>query len=352
MRLLNGLVASFVAAGALCAQPGAVSAQETERARQLLHSAQWVDRAWGAYLAGRLHSDDLNQLLIEQFRQAAPLRNAQGYTDEHAFLTTLFDAAIEAGVTVPAGLLEPFEENWTYPVLILLARDTNSEYSLLRFREGKSRDIVWLAANNLLFERKSQPWYRAILGEIVITHRFTVWDTGFGGEIGGGQGGGVYSDGIAAMPKGFPPVALYTLYDSAQRDSVLLARGPRDVYYRRTIVPTDKQVVFGPCIPFVDRMAIRIGYLAQLRSVPVEQAERLFHSETQIRYTGKENFEREVESSMKAQEQGIRAWIQAIANGGLPASGVRLRIVPEVNDKRQNATDPLPAVAPRDIELE
>jgi len=102
MRFVNGLVASFLAAGALCAQPSPVSVQEAERARQLLGSAQWVDKAWGAYFAGRLHSDDLDQLLIEQFRQSAALRNAQGYTDEYAFLAVLFDAAIEAGITVPA----------------------------------------------------------------------------------------------------------------------------------------------------------------------------------------------------------------------------------------------------------
>ncbi|MGD0049089.1 MAG: hypothetical protein ABSE42_18985 [Bryobacteraceae bacterium] len=351
MRFVNGLIVSCLAAGAVCAQPAAVSAQETERARQLLNSAQWVDKAWGAYLAGRLHSDDLDRLLIEQFREAGALRNAQGYTDEHAYVATLFDAAIEAGITVPAGLLEPFEESWPYPVLILLARDTTSEDSLLRLREEKSRNILWLAANNLLLERKSQAWYAAILGEIGITHRFTVIDTDRGGGIGGGQFGGGFGDGVAAMPKGFPPVALYTLQDFAQRGSVLLARGPRDVYYKRTIVPTDKQVGFGSSASSIDRMAIRIGYLAQLRSVPFEQAERLFHSETQIRYTGAENFEREVERSMQIQEQGIRAFLQAIEKNGLRATGVRLRIVPEVNDKRENMTDPLPVVAPRDIDL-
>jgi hypothetical protein len=352
MRFVNGLVASFLAAGALCAQPSPVSVQEAERARQLLGSAQWVDKAWGAYFAGRLHSDDLDQLLIEQFRQSAALRNAQGYTDEYAFLAVLFDAAIEAGITVPAESLEPFEENWPSPVLILLARDTTSEDSLLRLREGKSRNIVWLAANNLLFERKSLPWYRAILGEIDVTHRFTVTDPGNGGEIGGGHGGGSCGDGVAAMPKGFPPVTLYTLVDSAQLGNVWLARGPENVYYERTVVPTNKQVGTGSCGPLPDRMAIRIGYLAQLRHVSAEQAERLFRSETHINYTSAEQFQREAEQSMKTQEQGIRAFIQAIGNDGLRAPGVHLRIVPEVIDRRQNAKDPLPTVVPRDIDLE
>jgi hypothetical protein len=340
-------------ADALSAQSPPVSAQEAERARQLLNSVQWVDKAWGAYLAGRLHSADLDQALIEQFRLAMALRDVPSYAEEYAFAAALFDAAIEAGMTVPAALLEPFEENWTDAVLILLARDKDSEESLLRLGVEKSRPIVWLAANNLLFERKSQVWYAATLAQISITHRFTVTDSGWGSGVGVGAGGGAWGCGVAALPKGFPPVALYTLQDgaTAQRGSVLLARGPQNVYYKRSVVPTDTQVPVGSCSAALDRMAIRIGYLAQLRHEPVEQTERLFHSETHIPFTTVEDFERQVEREMEAQAEGIRALIQDLERAGLSAPDVQLRIVPEVDDQRQTATAPLPAVAPRAITL-
>jgi hypothetical protein len=232
-----------------------------------------------------------------------------------------------------------------------LARDKDSEDSLLRLGGEKSRDIVWLAANDLLFETKSQPWFTATLGAIRITHRFTVTDPGSGG-VGGGHGGGVYGDGVAAMPKGFPPVTLYTLVNSPQKDSVLLARGPVDVYYKRTVVPTDKQVGIGSGVASVDRNEIRIGYLAQLRPLSSKETERLLRGETQIQYTNSQDFEREVERSMNAQERGIRDLILAIAKDGLRASGIPLQIVPEVIDRRQNATTALPVVAPRDIALD
>src|SRR5450755_112946 len=103
------------------------AAQEIEHARHLLNSSAWVDRAWGLYLAGRLHTDDLDPLLIDQFRQAEVFRNAPPGTDDHAFLLVLFDAGIEAGITVPEPLLEPFEKDWPDPVLILLARNNESE---------------------------------------------------------------------------------------------------------------------------------------------------------------------------------------------------------------------------------
>jgi hypothetical protein len=98
-------------------------------------------------------------------------------------------------------------------------------------------------------------------------------------------------------------------------------------------------------------MALIIGYLARLASTPEKETERLFHAETQIRFTTMEDFEREVDQSMKAQEQGIRSFIQAIEKIGLAAPAVTLRIMPEVNDHRKSLSGTLPAVASRDIDL-
>ena len=164
----------------------------------------------------------------------------------------------------------------------------------------------------------------------------------------------MYGDGVAALPRGFPPVALYTLQDgpTAQRGSVLLARGPQDVYYKRTVVPTDKQVPVGSAGVALDRMAIRIGYLAQLGHESVEHTERVLHSETHIQFTTIEGFARQVERDMETQAEGIRALIQNLEEVGLSTPDVRLRIVPEVDDRRQTATPPLPAVAPREIPLQ
>ncbi len=272
-------------------------------------------------------------------------------------MTVLFDAAIEAGITVPAALLEPFQEHWIDPVIILLARDKESEDLLLQFSTEKKRDLIWLAANNLLFERRSEQWYAAMLGGISARHRFTVVDQGYGTGYGGGIGGGSWGCGVAAMPKGFPPVALYTLRDIPYAGSVLLAKGallhqgPQNVYYTRTVVPTNKQVGAGVSNPSFDRMAIRIGYLAQLGRKSFHDTEELFHSETLIHYITLEGFESEVASRMEIQAQGIRELIQRIEDGGLNAPGVDLQIVPEVVDQRQGATNILPTPPPRPIDL-
>ena len=142
MRFVDGLITITFTAGLLSSQPEPIHIQEARRARLLLQSPQLAEKAWGAYLAGRLHSDELQNALIDEFASAAPLRDSPYSSQEHAFLTVLLDAAIEVGVTVPAALLKPFEEGWTPPVLILLARDKQSEDSLLRLRSDKSRNTV------------------------------------------------------------------------------------------------------------------------------------------------------------------------------------------------------------------
>jgi hypothetical protein len=261
----------------------------------------------------------------------------------------LFDAAIEAGIRVAADLLEPFEQNWTDPVIILLARGSDGEDALLRMSGEKSPNLVWLAANNLLLERKSQAWYARTLGEVTITHRFTVTDLEFGPGVGGGTGGGVYRDGVAAMPKAFPPVVLYTLEDFPQRGSILVARGPRNIYCKRTVVPTDQQVGIGSSESYLDRMPIRLEYLAEAAHVDAIRATELFHPETAIQYRGTEDFERQAQQNMTTQQQGIDRLLQCAKERGFSAAGVRLRIIPDVVDQRKDKTDPLPAVAEREI---
>jgi hypothetical protein len=203
----------------------------------------------------------------------------------------------------------------------------------------------------VLFERKSQRWYEAMLREVSITHRFTVTDSTSGPGLGGGIGGAVSGDGVAAMPKGFPPVTLYTLQDFGYAGSVLLAEGPRNVYYKRTVVPTDKQVGVGSSESHVDRMEIGIAYLAKLRGPFADDTKRLFRGETHIQFTSIGHFERSVEQSMSAQEQGIRAFIQDLEQDGLHAPDLRLRIVPEVNDQRPRPGEPLPLLAAREFDL-
>ncbi len=219
------LVVALTAIG-IAAQPAPVVSQQVEQARGLLRSVRWTDNAWGIYLAARLHSDELNKSLVEEFRNAAPMRNATPYSEEYAFVAVLFDGAIEAGITVPAELLEPFEQNWHAPVLILLARADDSENALSRLADDNAGDEAWLAANNLLLGRKSSIWLTRTLGRVTLIHTFAVTDPGTNGGSGGGAGfGGVAcgAAGLIRMPAGFPPVGLFELTATPHPGSAMLA---------------------------------------------------------------------------------------------------------------------------------
>ena len=351
-RRLSTALALLLAAGALRGQPKGMAEAETERAGQLLHSHRLADRAWGVYYTARLRGEDAGQELTELLRPAKSFQNSPSYTEEYAFLAVLFDGLIEAGATVPVELLESFEEKWADPVVILAARNPDNEEFLLRLRREESPDMVWLAANNLLFGKKSQRWYAATLSEIAIEHRFTVTDPGRG-MWGGGMGGSSFCGlaGPTRMAEGFPPVVLYTLTATTERGNVLLAAGPENAYYRRTSISPDQQAAAPSGRMPVSRMQVRIGYMAQLGNKSHEEIGHVFQVSSQLSYVDRAQFAREVERSLRAQEQEIRTLLKAIAGSGPQVPDLTLRIVPIVEDAREAPKEALPPVAAREFSL-
>ena len=154
------------------------------------------------------------------------------------------------------------------------------------------------------------------------------------------------------MPKGFPAATLYELYDTPGAGDVLLAPGPRDVYYRKKLVPPDKQVGFGSCFAMLDRNAMNISYLARLDGPLSDHTEQLFHKNTNVRFSGADGLRRQMELALQNQEAEIRGFIQTIAQkNNLRLPDVQLSIVPEVDDARANRTEPLPQPSSRQFDL-
>ena len=346
MRFLSGVLALTWMAGALSAQIPSVAEQEAQRARQLLSSSQWVDRAWGVYLSAALRGPNLNDVLVEQFRIAEPLRNATSTTEEY-FVTVLFDAAIGSGAVIPASLLEPFLEHWTVPALILLARDQDTEDALLRLAASESPRLIWLGANNLLYERKSRAWYAAMLAQVRVTHHFVVTDQNFGSGFGCGGSGVMGGSVPVTAPKGFPPVGVYSLTDvaSSARD-VRLATGPMTVYYRRTVVPTDCQVDIESPGFSIDPLTVRFEYLDQLAHRPQGSAQSAFQRQTTIPFTNAQTFTLGANRQMEAQERSVQEITRDIERHGLEAPEVEWTVIPEIDDSRSNQSVPLPTISP------
>ena len=332
------------------AQTGAET--EGNRARRLLSSSQWHDKAWGAYVAGSLHSDALKDPLIEAFREAAPLRDARSFSEEHAYVTILFDAAIQSGITVPAELIEPFEENWRPAAILLLARDRTAEDALLRLYD-KAENVEWLAIGNLLLGLKSQRFFARTLDAIEISHRFTLADPGDDSASDGGSAGMLCSDGLLVMPKGFPPVGVYRLVNFALPGDILLAHGPQDAYYRRFVAPPDQQTGFGVCRGDIDRQKLRSGYLAALTGISESQIRYLFESRTRLEYRNEPGLHQEWDAALAAQEIAIRDFVRTAQTHGLGSvTGMKLKITPTIQDLRKVTAGPTPSLTPREFIFE
>jgi hypothetical protein len=338
---------------ALSAAAQPIHETEVARARKMLSSPQWMEKAWGAYFAGRLHTAELEEPLIEAFREAAALRDAWDMSEEHGYVAALFDAAVESGITVPAALLEPFEEKWRAPAIVLLARDAAGEEPLLRLREEKLDSGEWLAVSNLLLKLKSQRFFAKALSEVNISHAFTLTDPGDNQGHGSGSSGGVFSDGTARMPKDFPPVGVYVLVGWEQPGDVMLAAGPQNAYYRRTVAPTNGRAPYSASPGPIDRQWITIGYLAPLGHMTEEQAVYLFRRATSIEYHGEDDLRQRWDAALSAQEAAIRAFVRTAQERGLGSvTGMTLKIVPQLYDDRKATAGVPPALTPREFVLQ
>jgi hypothetical protein len=94
--------------------------------------------------------------------------------------------------------------------------------------------LQWTAAANLLLASRPPGFAALLLSDMPLTRLIAVFDAGNGGSFAGSLSGGV-SDGIGVSPPGYPPFAMYRFESGPRTGYVVLATGPRTVYYSRTV---------------------------------------------------------------------------------------------------------------------
>jgi hypothetical protein len=209
-----------------------------------------------------------------------------------------------------------------------------------------------LTVNNFLFQMRSAKFFAQTLKELEIKRTITVVDN-YGPGMSSGSGYGGVGEGTRQLPRGFPPTGLYQLVVSAGEGYVLAAKGPHDVYYRRTVVPTDRQAGLGVPFAIWDRQQELLEYLAALAQIRLPEARQVFSPANTIAWQDDERFSREVDQRLEAQADSIQAFVNAAEERGFKSlAGIKLRIVPQVEDQRVKATGPLPAVSPRELVLQ
>lgn len=346
MKTVHTLIGLFLSLALYAHAAGKPSIREQEiaRARELMGSSLVNERAWGVYLGGRLHSEELNKLLVEEFRPAADYRDSAVDSERYAFVSVLFDAAIESRLRLPGELLEPFFKQWPGPVLMLLSWSDNNEELLMKLRWRADSDEAWFAINNLLYKQKSQEWYASILHEIHLSNEIVVSELGTAAGDSKALVGGGMGDGFRKMPAGFPPVPLFSLQNHGVPGALLLAEGPTTIYLERSVFASNRQFMTGSTRTFGNKSDMLVGYLALMASERIEEVRKVLHRESHLRYTNNAYFERDIARLRAEQEGKIRLLIRAAARQGMTAPDVELRIVPKVFDRRTRQSPPLPAV--------
>ncbi|MCX6611716.1 MAG: hypothetical protein NTW74_12800 [Acidobacteria bacterium] len=336
----------------LLAQGQEIHQEEIQRARHLLKAPSWEEKAWGLHIAASLHSRSLDQDLLAQLQSATRLIAADPKSIEHAYVSVLFEALIESGVTVQAQLLEPFLESWTAPALILLVRAPDSEATFLLLSSERKGDLVWLTSNNVLAWRRSKAWYQDMLRQLSTTHIFSVFSPNqpeYG--IPGGHGDGIARDQLEQMPAGFPPVILYSLASRLFPGSTLLTPGPINVYFRRTVVPTGQSFHPPSSEGYVSRLDLWYGYLAELSRKTTDEVQKFFKASTTIIFTTDLKFVKLCDQSLTRQAEGLQRLIQLIAETGLFPSQSQFLIEVGVYDHRKWKHHPLPEIRSRVVTL-
>ncbi len=328
------ILAALLATQTLGAQPQ----YEQARAEELLRSTSIVSRAWGVFHAGRLGTPALRQRLVQQLAALIPYRDADPQSAEGALIHAVFDALIVSGTQVPEMYLMPFASKWRDEVLILLAHQGADEETLFEIRKADLTEPQWLLVNNLLLQKKPPRFFSQLLDEVEITHTILIVD-GDSSGVGGGSGGGSWACGVRQMPRGFPPVGLYQLIAYAERGAIVIAKGPRDVYYRRTVAPTDGQVGWSVGRVSWNARQERLAYLAVLTKSETSRMRHLLSRVSSVHWRGNTDFERELDLLLERQASDIRSWLgDAVRLGVADVRPDRLGITANIEDRRRNAT--------------
>jgi len=317
-------------------------AVEISRASQLLRSVELSDKAWGAYIAAGLHESSLRDQLVSELKNASQYQDAKAFSAEHALVQALLDSLIQMRAAVPLEVIKLFEKRWRYEYFILLAACLEAEAELWRFREKSLPEMEWLAVNNLLLRAKSKRLLEEVVREVHLTHRFKM--VGHprppGSQVGivGGTAdgpGNIERPAINHFPPEFPPIALYRLTLEPASGNVVLADGPRPVYFRRIVVLAAGTTLrgFGPSFMAgrFNAQSYLLDYIARLTRHSLDTVRQLFERQSTITWVNDPDFRAKANKELDQQVFDIRNFLvreQLFSHGNF--TGMKLYISPSV----------------------
>jgi hypothetical protein len=321
----------------------------------LLASARPIDKAWGAYLAGRLNLTPLLPKLITELDRLRPIPTALD-RENWSLAHTLLDALIELKAPLSFEQLKPWLENYANEALILLVQNAeHNQPELLELRPSLKRREHWLAVTNILVQQRGAGVVFALLSELKPESTLVAVDAqGYGG-VGGGSFCSFTGCGVTGFAKDFPPAARYQIVGSAEPGDMLLAPGPSNVFLRRKAVPTNQQIGYSEPGGQLDLQAELGRYLGQLTFQSDDELRGSLAANRSIVWTTPEAFRHEAAQALQMQAGGLRELVNGLTRRELLSaterSALQLFITPKGLDLRKNPAEPMPTLEPYAVDL-
>ena len=200
---------------------------------QLLSSSDPHDQAWGSWVAGQYSM----RVAIPAIVQVASACIARDDRDSQLVLDIALDALIQLRAQVPAEFLQSILPKRKPQALVLLSFAGDSANNALLKMLATEHGVGWYAAADILLPRKVAGFGSALLRDLKITVHVTISKDGTVTVGGSDLLQTTNGDGPTLVIAGFPPIAHYLVTPYANPTGVVLAIGPKPVYYQRSVGP-------------------------------------------------------------------------------------------------------------------
>jgi hypothetical protein len=221
--------------------------------RALLESPDSKDQTWGAWLAGQGKVRDAASLLQRIVEKQITAANASTVNPP---LDTALDALIQLEAKVPPAFILMIYKKRPAQALVLLSKFGSERNALLLDLGEHANGAELLAIVNMLIEHRTPGTAALLLKNLKIYSSLVLVDEG--SQDPGEAMVGTPTFMIAGDPAaGHPPLAYYWLTDEPRRGDIVLALGPRSIFYQRVLSPpgvTPEVAMFGVNFDMKDRL--------------------------------------------------------------------------------------------------
>jgi len=344
------------------ADPSAILTMQRNQTAQLaaswLHSGDPRMEAWGAYVVLRdKHKELIPDLLaLADAYEITGLPVLSPRRAQHDAMLSILDALIQLDPPIsgdesrrlypefPAQSMILLSRAWIYPDSL----DSSNRILLELFRTEHSQ-LLWLAAGNILAERKAEGFAAAVLGNMTV-HMNLLVTTPF--RSGGGLGSSNCGDRGAERPEdraAWPEIGTYALTDP-RSGATLLVDGADPSYYIRKVDRLYDRDIYGgghcsDVIPY-SWDAIRQHYLTRLLGKPQDEPALKISIDQRIAWANSEAYLSYLRVFVRQQQMKFAEVAGRLRDRHLmtedEARGVKPRIEITIHDYRADKTNPLP----------